>query len=142
MVRSVIAVVVGYMVLATATMAKFAAMQALFPGALPAPGEDVFPSTFWLVTILLSDVALMIVAGYVTAAVAKRTEVVHAAALGGVMVVLGLVLMFVNWLQEPLWYQITLVAIAIPAAVTGGSLRSHQRADPTWANGRSRGASR
>ena len=132
MVRSVIAVVVGYGVLAAVRFAKFAAIQALFPGALPAPGEDVFPSTFWLLTILASDVVTMIVAGYVTAAVARRAEMGHALALGGVMVFLGLVSMFVNWLQEPLWYQVTLVAIAIPAAVTGGSLRSHQRADPTW----------
>ena len=132
MVRSVIAVVVGYAVLAAATMAKFAAMQALFPWALPAPGEDVFSSTFWLVTILLSDVALMIVAGYVTAAVARHAEVGHTVALGGVMVVLGLVSMFVNWLQGPLWYQVVLVSIAVPAAVTGGSLRSQQRADQTW----------
>ena len=130
--RSVIAVVVGYGVLAAVTFAKFAAIQTFFPGALPAPGVDVFPSTFWLVTVLLSDVALMIVAGYVTAAVAKRAEVVHTLALGGVTVILGLVSMFVAWGQGPLWYQVVLVSIAVPAAVTGGSLRSNQRADSTW----------
>ncbi len=129
MVRSVIAVVVGYVVLAAATVAKFAAVRTFFPGALPALGEDVFPSTFWLLVILTSDVALMIVAGFVTAVVAGRSPIAHAAALGAVLVILGLVSIVVNWLQEPLWYQVTLVAIAVPAAVTGGSLRFHQRED-------------
>lgn len=142
MVRSVIAVVVGYVVLAVATIAKFAAIQALFPGALPALGEDIFPSTFWLLAMLTSDVALMIAAGFVTAMVAGRSPIVHAAALGTVMVALGLMSMVLHWLQEPMWYQITLVAIAIPAAVTGGSLRSPERADPTWVNERARGVPR
>jgi len=125
--RSLVAVVVGCAAWAAARMATFAAVAAWFPDALPQPGEDVFPSTVSLLAMLGSDVLSMIVAGYVTASVARRAQVGHAAALGAAIVVFGLALMTVGWRGEPLWYQVTLVAIAVPAAVTGGSLRSQRR---------------
>lgn len=126
--RSLLAVVAGCAVWAVAKTATFAALTAWIPDALPQPGEDVFPGTGSLLALLGSDVLFMIVAGYVTTAVARRAHVGHAAALGAVIVVLGLALMMmVGWRGEPLWYQIALVAIAVPAAVTGGSLRSQRR---------------
>ena len=125
--RSLLAVVVGCAAWVAARMATFAAVAAWFPDALPQPGEDVFPSTGSLLAMLGSDVLFMIVAGYVTAAAARRVQVGHAAVLGAAIVVFGLALMLVGWRGEPLWYQVTLVAIAVPAAVTGGSLRSQRR---------------
>ena len=126
--RSLLAVVVGCAAWAVAKTATFAAVAAWLPDALPQPGENVFPGTGSLLALLGSDVLFMIVAGYVTAAVARRAPVGHAAALGAAIVVLGLALMMmVGWRGEPLWYQVTLVAIAVPAAVTGGSLRSQRR---------------
>ena len=124
--RSLLAVVVGCAAWAAARMATFAAVAAWCPDALPQPGEDVFPGTGSLLAMLGSDVLFMIVAGYVTAAVARRAHVGHAAALGAAIVVFGLAVMMVGWRGEPLWYQVTLVAIAVPAAVTGGSLRSQR----------------
>jgi hypothetical protein len=125
--RSLFVVVAGCAVWALAKTATFTAVAAWLPDALPQPDEDVFPSTVSLLAMLGSDVLFMIVAGYVTAAVARRVQVGHAAALGAAIVVLGLALMMVGWRGEPLWYQVTLVAIAVPAAVTGGSLRSQRR---------------
>ena len=125
--RSLFAVVAGCAVWALAKTTQFAAVAAWLPDALPQPGEDVFPSTVSLLAMLGSDVLFMIVAGYVTAAMARRAHAGHAAALGAAIVVLDLALMMVGWRGEPLWYQVTLVAIAVPAAVTGGSLRSQPR---------------
>ncbi len=125
--RSLFAVVAGCAVWALAKTTQFAAVAAWIPDALPQPGEDVFPNTVSLLAMLGADVLSMIVAGYVTAAVARRVHVGHAAALGAAIVVFGLALMMVGWRGEPLWYQVTLVAIAVPAAVTGGSLRSQRR---------------
>lgn len=125
--RSLFAVVAGCAVWALAKTTQFAAVAAWIPDALPQPGEDVFPSTVSLLAMLGADVLFMIVAGYVSAAVARRAHVGHAAALGAAIVVFGLALMMVGWRGEPLWYQVTLVAIAVPAAVTGGSLRSQRR---------------
>jgi hypothetical protein len=121
--RSLAAVVIGYVVLAAAGLAKFLAVKRFFPEVLPAPGEDVFPDTGWLLALLGSDTALMIGAGYNTAILARRAPIAHTVALGAVIVVFGLVWMFVFWGWMPLWYQVVLVSIALPAAATGGSLR-------------------
>jgi hypothetical protein len=129
--RSIAAVVVGYMALVVAIAAKLGAIKAVVPEVLPAPGEDVFPDTVWLLAMLGSDIGLMIGAGYVTAAIARRAPIAHTVALGTVIVVLGLVWMFVFWGWMPLWYQVVLVSIALPAAATGGALRSPPTGAPS-----------
>jgi hypothetical protein len=103
---------------------KFGLIRHFLPEALPAPGEDVFPDTGWLLALLGSDIALMIMAGYVTARVAVRAPLAHAVILGVVMVILGLTWLFVLRGWMPIWYQVVLVSVAIPAAATGGSLRA------------------
>ena len=123
MTRSVAAVLIGYLVLALSIAVKFWLMRSFSPEVLPAPGEDVFPHTGWLLALLGSDIALMIAAGYVTARVARRAPIAHAVVLGAVIVVLGLTWMFVFWGWLPVWYQVVLVSLAVPAAATGGSLR-------------------
>jgi len=91
MTRSAAAVLVGYFLLAVSSAVKFWLIRQYSPEALPAAGEDVFPSTGWLLALLGSDIALMIAAGYITAWVALRRPVAHAVVLGAVMVVLGIV---------------------------------------------------
>ena len=122
-ISSAVAVLVGYLVLAVPITGKFLLIRYLLPDVLPAPGEDVFPSTGWLLAMLASDIAIMIAAGYVTAGLAPRTPVGHTVTLGVITVILGLTWMFVFWGWMPLWYQVVLVSLAIPAAATGGSLR-------------------
>ncbi len=121
--QSVVAVVLGYLVLTVPIAGKFLMVRSLLPDVLPASGEDVFPSTGWLLAMLASDIAIMIAAGYVTAGLAPRTPVGHTVILGVITVILGLTWMFVFWGWMPLWYQVVLVSLAIPAAATGGSLR-------------------
>jgi len=129
--QSLAAIVVGYLALAVATAAKLFAVKRFLPEVLPAPGEDVFPDTAWLLALLGSDIGLMIGAGYVTAVIARRAPIAHTVALGAVIVVLGLVWMFVFWGWMPLWYQVVLVSIALPAAATGGALRSPSTGVPS-----------
>lgn len=122
--QSAIAVVLGYLVLTVPIAGKVLLIRYLLPEVLPAPGEDVFPNTGWLLAMLASDIAVMIAAGYVTAGLAPHTPVGHTVTLGVITVILGLTWMFVFWGWMPLWYQVVLVSLAIPAAATGGSLRS------------------
>lgn len=131
MVPSVLAVLVGYLVVAVVIAAKFMLLRQFLPGVLPAPGEEVFPTTGWLLAILGSDIALMIAAGLVTARLAPRAPLAHTVILGVVMVALGLTWMFVFWGWLPLWYQVVLVSVAIPAAATGGSLHGQRLAAKT-----------
>jgi hypothetical protein len=129
--RSVAAVVIGYVTLAAAGVAKLIVFKRFFPEVLPAPGEDVFPDTLWLLALLGSDLALMIGAGYVTAVIARRAPIAHSIALGAVIAVFGLIWMFVFWGWMPLWYQVVLFSVALPAATTGGALRVHPGPRPS-----------
>jgi hypothetical protein len=129
--RSVAAVVIGYVTLAAAGVAKLIAFKRFFPEVLPAPGEDVFPDTMWLLALLGSDLVLMIGAGYVTAVIARRAPIAHSIALGAVIAVFGLIWMFVFWGWMPLWYQVVLFSVALPAAATGGALRAHPGPTPS-----------
>lgn len=122
--RSLAAVMIGYVALVAAGGAKLFALKQFVPEVLPAPGEDVFPDTVWLLAMLGSDLALMIAAGYVTAVIARRAPMAHTVVLGTVIAVFGLIGMFVFWGWMPLWYQVVLVSIALPAAATGGALRA------------------
>lgn len=122
-IASAVAVLIGYLVLAVCIAGKVVLIRYGRPEVLPAPGEDVFPSTGWLLAVLASDIAVMIAAGYVTARLAPRAPMGHAVALGVVTAILGLTWMFVIRGWMPLWYQVVLVSVAIPAAATGGSLR-------------------
>jgi hypothetical protein len=81
--------------------------------------------------LLGSDLALMIGAGYVTAVIARRAPIAHSIALGAVIAVFGLIWMFVFWGWMPLWYQVVLFSIAVPAAATGGALRSNSGSTPS-----------
>lgn len=129
--RSVAAVVIGYVTLAAAGVAKLIVFKRFFPEVLPAPGEDVFPDTMWLLALLGSDLALMIGAGYVTAVIARRAPIAHSIALGAVIAAFGLIWMFVFWGWMPLWYQVVLFSVALPAAATGGALRAHPGRTPS-----------
>ena len=67
------------------------------------------------------------IGGYVTAAIARRSEIDHALCLGALMVVLGIISMVMGAGKEPLWFQIANFLIAIPSALCGGALRAWQR---------------
>jgi hypothetical protein len=45
--------------------------------------------------------------------------------------VFGLIWMVVFWGWMPLWYQVVLFSVALPAAATGGALRAHPGRTPS-----------
>jgi len=120
--RSVIAVVAGLAVVTLGIAGKFALLARLAPAIVPAPGEDQFPSGFWMIVLLISDLAVLILGGYATASIAGRAELTHATLLGVAVSVLGLASLLTPWGLDPMWYQVVLLALAVPAAVVGGSL--------------------
>ncbi|MEO5657032.1 MAG: hypothetical protein ABIO65_06605 [Nitrospiria bacterium] len=113
--RSAGALAAGSLVWLAIVAAKFGVIAAWFPGALPGPGVNEFPRPAWLAFVLATDVLAMILGGYVADMVAPRAGLVHAAALGGVMVATGLAAIGFGWEGTPIWYQVVLVSIALPA---------------------------
>ena len=117
MVRSIIAVIVGYLVMVVASMALFA-IWFREPSTKPTMGFELFSLGYGFV--------FGVIGGYVTAVIAKRLEMKHTMALAGLSVLMGIVSMISFAGQEPFWYSIANMVIMVCAVVLGGYLRARQ----------------
>jgi hypothetical protein len=116
--RSVLAVVVGYLVMAIAVVALFA-VWFREPNAVPSRGSMLFSLSYGFL--------FGVVGGYVTALIARRSEVRHAIALAGLLAIRGAVPLIASAGQEPLWYQVATILVMVFAVMLGGYLRARQR---------------
>jgi hypothetical protein len=66
------------------------------------------------------------VGGYTTAMLAGRSEMKHALGLGALSIAMSIVSRLQYPGDEPLWYSIALMFLAIPAALVGGYFRARQ----------------
>jgi hypothetical protein len=130
MMRSVLAVVAGYVVVLIATMGLVAGIAAVSPSSFPQPGEMRAPSVPIQVIILAAGFAFAVVGGFIAALVAPRSPALHALALGLLMTVLGVISMVMITNAEPRWFQIGLIMIPIPGTWLGGRLRGGPVVDP------------
>jgi hypothetical protein len=126
MLRSVLAVLVGYLVSALLVLVGFSVLGRIAPSAISAAGLAATPRPGVVLGILLMDVVIAVVAGYVTAVIARRAAIGHAFVLGALMLVLGIVTSWVSPEREPVWYAIWMPVLVLPAAVVGGMIRSRQ----------------
>ena len=113
--RSVFAVVAGYSVMAISVRVLFA----LQPGGRAA-AEDL---GFLLLSLWFGTV-FAVIAGYMTALIARRLELVHAVALATLLVPMGIISIALG--AEPLWYRITDASLEVLAVVLGGYARAWQ----------------
>src|SRR5262249_54559793 len=120
MVRSILAVIAGYLVLALFIGVVDFIISRISPEHFP-NGAD--PAVHWMIVELVCGLALLIAGGYVTAKLARRAELKHALALGIFAVVMALVSLFVYHGKQPAWFQGVILLGAIPAALAGGRLR-------------------
>lgn len=118
MARSILSVIAGYLVMAIAIMILFAVW---FGGDLEAT-----PTTAFLLFSLVYGFAAATAGGYVTALIAGRAEINHAAALAALAVVMGIVSVITAAGREPVWFQIANMVVVVAAILLGGSLRARQ----------------
>jgi hypothetical protein len=134
MVRIILSVLAGYMVMAVLVMISFGL---------------VFLASAFIVYSLLTSVLAAVVGGYVTATVAAKRARAAVAALGGLVLALGLLLAVVGLMQpgptpsaaeieqmtpkeramqekEPLWYALSLPFLGAAGVIGGGALRLRQ----------------
>ncbi len=112
--RSVLSVIVGYLVMAIAIMALF---------AIWFRGKETPPSEEFMLFSLGYGFVFAVVGGYVTAMIAGRSELKHALALALLSVLMGIVSMVASAGREPRWYQIANMVVMVSAVVLGGYLR-------------------
>ncbi len=121
--RSILAVVVGYLVTGILVAVRSACMMVLFP----APRPTASPGMMVEALSLVLDFICAVVGGYITAWIARRNEVGHALILGLLMTVIGIVLLVASHGTVPIGYRIALLIIATPGAVLGGVIRARQK---------------
>jgi hypothetical protein len=122
--RSLLAVVLGYVVMLVAVLGGDMAMTALAPGLMPQPGEQ--PDSVYFVFNLSTGFFFLMVGGYVTATLAGRTETKHALGLSMLCIGMSIVSMIKYAGDQPLWYSIALMFLSIPGALMGGYYRARQ----------------
>ena len=119
MLKSGVAVILGYAVMAVGVIGLF---------AIAYRESDSLPSLGFMLFSLGYGGMMAVVGGYVTAAIAApQTELKHTLALAAFVGVMALVSMAMAQGQEPFWYQLANLFIAIPAVILGGSLKGWQR---------------
>jgi hypothetical protein len=125
MLRSIIAIVVGVVVLLATALLTDAILLKLFPAIVDAHGRVTSAAVAFL--LMSYALAYCVLAGYVAALVARRREVEHALVLGVVLVVLLIYPTIKSWDTTPVWYHVALFALTAPACVAGGRWRALRR---------------
>ena len=124
MLRSIGAVVAGYLLIAAAIILLFAVA---FPDPLAFPGQE------FMLFSLAYGFLFGILGGYVCGRIARRAEVKHAAVIAGIGILLSILSMAFAPAKEPMWYQLANMVALTAAVLLGGWLRARQRAKKTGA---------
>jgi hypothetical protein len=95
-------------------------------GVFPPMNERMADALF--VLALAYRIPLNTAGSYATARLAPANPLRHALALGAVGVVLATLGAVAMWKFGPAWYSIANIAVALPCAWVGGTIRERQRA--------------
>ena len=125
MIKSILAILAGFAAWSVLWLAGNAALGALFPAQFDAQGFT--RSAAILVTVLATSVVESLIAGYLTALVARRAPVKHALVLGLIQLGIGIAVQASVWERIPVWYHLSFLALLLPAHVMGGILRAERR---------------
>jgi len=119
--RGLGAVLAGMFTWAILWVASNAALTAAFPASYAEDGST--RSVGLLLAMLVASVVYSILAGWVTASVAKEQILRHTLILGVVQLAIGIAVQMQYWDVMPLWYHLPFLALLLPGNVVGGLLR-------------------
>jgi nitrate/nitrite transporter NarK len=120
-VRSILAVITGYLLLAVLIGVVDFGLSLISPDQYP---NGAHPAAKWLIVELAVGVCLLVAGGYLTAKIARRSEMRHVLALGILAAVMAAVSLLVYQNRQPVWFQLVFLICAIPATLTGGRLKT------------------
>ena len=120
MIRSILSVLAG---VSTWTVLFLGGNQVLFALFADRYREDLTTDdpVALLATLALSVVA-SIVAGWVTARIARTKPLAHTVALGIALLTIGIPVQVSYWESLPVWYHLCFLALLLPGSVLGGKL--------------------
>ncbi len=119
MLRSIGAVVAGYLVIAIAIIVMF---------VIAFPDPTVVPSMGFMIFSLIYGFLFGILGGWVCGLIARKAEVKHAAVIAAIGILLSVLSMIFATAKEPTWYQIANMVLLTIAVLIGGWMRARQKA--------------
>ena len=125
--RSLLSVVLGYVVMLVAVLADQVAFTALGLGLIAQPGQQ--PDAGYFAFNLSTGFFFLMIGGYVTALLAGNSELTHALGLAAFSIAMCIVSMIKYAGDQPLWYSIALMFLSIPGSLIGGYYRARQVKD-------------
>ena len=129
MLRSILAVLAGNVSWAALWVGSNALLAKLFPAQYQAEKKDYVPM---LLSLIVLSFVFSIIAGYLTARIAKRKEITHTLVLGVLQLAMGIAAQMANYDAVPLWYHIVFLLLLIPGNVFGGWFIA-KRTEPSFA---------
>jgi hypothetical protein len=123
MVRSILAVIAGSALWTALWIGSNAILVAILP---PRANPNKIESVPVLLLILILSLIFSILAGYVTAQLAKRKEMAHVLGLGVLQLAMGIAAQVANFDALPLWYHISFLLLLIPGNLFGGLLQTRR----------------
>jgi hypothetical protein len=126
MLRSVVAILAGFITTAMLAIGTDALLHSLSPGSFRTEGE----AHGWILWAALAYTVVFGIAGaYVTARLAPRRPVQHALILGSIALVLSIFGAIKLWATTPAWYHVLTMLLILPAAWCGGIIGKPQTRD-------------
>ncbi|WP_349263141.1 hypothetical protein [Longimicrobium sp.] len=123
MLRSILAVVAGFLLIGALAFGTGAALHAA--GIQPAAGEPMMEPA--LILLEAAYVAAFAIAGcWLTAALAPANPMRHALILGALGLVFNVMGALATWGERPVWAVALNLALVMPYAWAGGRMRERQ----------------
>ncbi len=124
MIRSVLAIIAGYVILSVFAISTALALNAVLPGIVQFP-----PSRLDYALLNLSYITLYaVVAGFAVATIARRLPLRHGVIFGIVLLTLGGAFNFLEARGAALWYPLTVAVMECGGAIFGGYLKARWNA--------------
>lgn len=121
MLRQVLAVVAGFTLWSILWLAYNVVLVKL--GVLPQDQTQPLQETGALLALLVGSIIASLLAGYAAAVAGKAASLRPVAALGLLLLAVGIFVQSQFWLLMPLWYHLLFLALLLPACIAGARLR-------------------
>jgi hypothetical protein len=128
MLRSIVAIAVGFLLIGALAMGTDMIVMKAMPGAFDEAGRT---SDLSILMLMAAYVAVYAITGcYVTARLAPDRPMLHALILGALGLAMNIVATISLWGTAPAWYHILNLLLVMPYAWIGGRLRERQLMQP------------
>jgi peptidoglycan/LPS O-acetylase OafA/YrhL len=123
--RSILAIVVGFVLTGALNVGTQMLLSGMAPETFPAAGTPNFDTTSLI--LISAYVALYGILGcYVTARLAPSRPLLHALVMGALALVMSIAMTIPAWSNAPAWFNVYNLLAVMPYAYLGGRIRERE----------------